>query len=221
MSAGAAPRLAVFDLDGTVTRSDTLTSFLAAALMHWPVRMLRVPVLLVPLLGFACRLLDRGALKGAVMHLLLAGLDRRHLEDLAASFAHEVLARGLHAEARETIAMHAAAGDRLVLMSASPDLYVPRIAALLGFHECLCSAVRWDGEAFDGRLAGPNCRGEEKSHRLEALKSRHPGASVIAYGNSASDLDHMRRCEAAVYVNARGREAARLASAGIRVVQWH
>ncbi len=220
MNAGAPPRLAVFDLDGTVTRSDTLVSFLAAVLMHWPSRMVRLPAVLVPLLGYAFRLLDRGALKGAVMHLLLAGLDRRRLEDIAASFAHEVLDTNLHGEARQIIAAHAAAGDRLVLMSASPDLYVPRIAALLGFHETTCTAVRWDGEAFDGRLAGPNCRGAEKSHRLQALRSRHPDMPVIAYGNSAADLDHMRLCEAAVYVNAKGREAERLSASGIRVVQW-
>jgi phosphatidylglycerophosphatase C len=105
-------------------------------------------------------------------------------------------------------------------MSASPDLYVPRIGALLGFHESTCTEVRWKGDALDGRLAGPNCRGAEKSHRLQALRSRHPGASVVAYGNTASDLDHMRLCEASVYVNARGSEAGRLAAAGIRVVQW-
>lgn len=221
MSGGAAPRLAVFDLDGTLTRSDTLVSFIAAALMHWPARMLRLPAVLLPLLGYALRIIDRGALKGAVMHLLLAGLDRRRLEDIAGSFAYEVLDTSLHAEAREVIAAHKAAGDRLVLMSASPDLYVPRIGALLGFDETLCTAVRWEGEAFDGRLAGPNCRGPEKSQRLQVLRSRHPGLAAIAYGNTESDLDHMRLCESAVFVNAGRRLAQRLAATGIDLVQWH
>lgn len=221
MNGGAATRLAVFDLDGTLTRRDTYVSFVAAALRRWPVRALRLPAVLVPLLGYGCRVLDRGALKGAILHLLLSGLDRRRLEPFAEAFAHDVLARGLHAEAREVLAGHRAAGDHLVLMSASPDLYVPRIGRLLGFHETVCTAVRWDRDVLDGRLAGTNCRGAEKSHRLDALRARHPGASVIAYGNSTSDLDHMESCEAAVYVNARPREAARLAGAGIQVVQWH
>jgi len=221
MSGGAAPRLAVFDLDGTLTRSDTLVSFVAAVLRRWPSRLLRLPAVLVPLAGYACGVLDRGALKGSVMHLLFAGLTRPQIDELAGEFAAETIRTHLHRESRGVIAAHAAAGDRLVLMSASPDLYVPRIATLLGFHESTCSAVRWAGDIVDGRLAGPNCRGAEKSHRLEALKARHPGASVVAYGNSASDLDHMRRCEAAVYVNARGAEAQRLAASGVRVVQWH
>lgn len=221
MSAGAAPRLAVFDLDGTLTRSDTLVAFTAAALKRRPSRLWRLPLIVAPLLGYACGLLDRGALKGAVLHLLFAGLDRRTLDDVAAAFAREVVAARLHGEARATLAAHAGAGERLVLLSASPDLYVPRIGALLGFHETSCTAVRWNGDAFDGRLAGANCRGAEKSHRLQALRARHPGASVIAYGNSAADLDHMRLCDAAVYVNARGRAAEALAASGIRVVQWH
>jgi len=155
-----------------------------------------------------------------VLHDLLGGIGRGPLEDLAVAFAHEVVASHLHVEARPTIAQHRAGGDRLVLMSASPDLYVPRIAALLGFDECICTRVRWRGPILDGRLDGPNCRGAEKSHHLQQLRARHPGTPVIAYGNSAGDLDHLRRCEAAVYVNAGRREGATLASEGIRLVRW-
>ena len=220
MSEGAGPRLAVFDLDGTLTRSDTLVPFVASALARWPARLLRLPALLLPLLAYTCRLYDRGRLKGAVLHDLLGGIGRGPLEDLAVAFAHEVVASHLHVEARPTIAQHRAGGDRLVLMSASPDLYVPRIAALLGFDECICTRVRWRGPILDGRLDGPNCRGAEKSHHLQQLRARHPGTPVIAYGNSAGDLDHLRRCEAAVYVNAGRREGATLASEGIRLVRW-
>jgi phosphatidylglycerophosphatase C len=220
VSEGAAPRLAVFDLDGTLTRSDTLVPFVVAVLAREPGRLLRLPGLLLPMLAYAVRLYDRGTLKGAALHLLLGGLHRRSLEERAVAFAHEVLTSRLHAQARPTIEMHRAAGDRLVLLSASPDLYVPRIAELLGFHECLCTAVRWSGEVLDGRLAGPNCRGAEKSHRLQGLRERHPGLPVIAYGNSSGDLDHLRRCEAAVYVNAGPLERARLSAQGLRLVRW-
>lgn len=221
MSQGAAPRLAVFDLDGTLTRGDTLVHFVTAVLAHWPIRLLRLPALLLPLIAYACRLYDRGQLKGAVLHVLLGGLNRLPLEDLANAFAHEVLASRLHAEARPTLEKHRAAGDRLVLMSASPDLYVPRIADLLGFDECLCTEVRWNQRVFDGRLAGPNCRGAEKSHRLQLLRERHPGMPVIAYGNSPGDLDHLRRCETAVYVNAGPRQREALSAEGIQPVRWH
>src|SRR6202042_1225072 len=90
---------------------------------------------------------------------------------------------------------HRAAGDRLVLMSASPDLYVPKIGQLLGFERIVCTEIEWQGERLDGRLASPNRRGEEKARCLESLRGEYPGLPVIAYGNSSSDLDHMRAAD--------------------------
>jgi phosphoserine phosphatase len=105
-------------------------------------------------------------------------------------------------------------------MSASPDLYVPLIAQVLGASECICTAVRWDGNRLDGRLAGRNCRGEEKARMLERLRQQHPGLSVIGYGNSGADLAHLMHCDEAVYVNAQSRIRGRLEQLGMRCVQW-
>jgi phosphatidylglycerophosphatase C len=216
-----APRLAVFDLDGTLTRRDTFGPFLQACLARWPLRAARVPLLLGSLAAFAGGTHDRGAFKGGVMHALLGGLDRDALGEAAQAHARDVVRRGLHVEAMEVLAAHRAAGDRLVLMSASPDLYVPLVGRELGFDEVHCTEVRWNGERLDGRLAGANCRDIEKSRRLAALRERHPGMAVIGYGNSGADLDHLRRCESAVYVNAPSRDRAGLEAMGLRLVQWH
>jgi phosphatidylglycerophosphatase C len=221
VSPDAAPRLAVFDLDGTLTRSDTFSQFVVAALRRWPTRVWRLPLALAPLLRYALARSDRGELKGELLHCLLGGLHRNQVAALAADFATRVVTRGVHAEAPEVLRAHRVAGDVLVLMSASPDLYVATIAALLGFDACRCTAVRWDGEFLDGRLAGPNCRGLEKSKQLGELRRLYPGRAVIAYGNSTPDLDHMRSCENAVYVNATGHERRALEAEGMAVVRWH
>ncbi len=70
--------------------------------------------------------------------------------------------RGLFAEALRAIEAHRACkGDKLLLMSASIDLYVPLIGGALGFGQTLCSQVRWRGDGrLDGCLATANCRGE-------------------------------------------------------------
>ena len=115
---------------------------------------------------------------------------------------------------------HRAAGDHLVLLSASPDLYVPRIG------RCSVSSARcapklvWRGDRLDGALKTPNRRGEEKLRCLEWLRTQYPNTPVIAYGNSAADLAHMRRADRAVLVD--GSAAARrgAAKAGIAVADW-
>ena len=151
---------------------------------------------------------------------LFRGLPRATIDAWADAHAARVMRRGMHARGVATLQAHLAAGDHVVVLSASPDLYVPRIAQRLAAHEVHCTAVRWQGERLDGRLAGPNRRDEEKSRVLDALRAAHPGLPVIAYGNSGADLIHMRRCEQAVYVNARPALAISLSAEGIRCVDW-
>lgn len=212
--------MAVFDLDGTLTRADTFGPFVWGLLRHHPLRMTRLPLLVVPALGYLIRLTDRGGLKSAVIRLLFGGLSRAAVDAFAAEHARRTFARRMFPDAVAALRDHVAAGDHVVLLSASPDLYVPRIGALLGVAETHCTRIRWRGEQLDGHLEGRNRRGEEKLRVLEQLRAANPGLPVTAYGNSAPDLIHMRHCEAAVYVNAGPGLARRLSAEGMRCVTW-
>jgi phosphatidylglycerophosphatase C len=194
--------LAVFDLDGTITRHDTLLPFLLGFLWRHP---LRVPRLLLALPAALRFLVDRdhGRVKGALLHVTLGGVERVTLEAWADEFVPRLCARGLFPQALAAIAEHRARGDRLVLMSASVDLYVPRIGSALGFDEVLCTAVLWQPtQRLDGRLAGGNCRGELKRTRLAALIERERPRCVYAYGNSRADLPHLALAHHAYLINA-------------------
>lgn len=213
-------RLALFDLDGTITRRDSFQGFVLGLLARHPARALRLALLLAPLAGFLLRLTDRGALKGAILHLLFGGLPRAAVGQWAALYAAEVVPARLFPDAVAAVRSHLAAGDQVVLLSASPDLYVPEIGRLLGIGEVHCTAIRWRGERLDGRLAGPNRRDHEKLRVLESLRAAHPGLPVIAYGNSTPDLIHMQQCEEAVFVNPQARIHTVLAARGVRAVHW-
>jgi phosphatidylglycerophosphatase C len=217
----AAPRgLAVFDLDGTITRHDTLMPYVLGFLRS---HFARAPGLLCPLptlVRFVLKRADHGDLKSALIRGTLGGRSRAELEAWTADFVPGLLARGVWQEALACIARHRAQGDALVLMSASVDLYVPAIGRALGFAEVLCTALRWQGEYLDGALAGPNCRGAEKARALQALRGRHPGLKVTAYGNAASDLGHLSLADRGVLVNgSRGtRQAAE--RLGLSCLRW-
>jgi phosphatidylglycerophosphatase C len=184
-------------------------------------RWLRVPLLLGPLLGYALRFIDRGALKGAVLRTLFAGLHRHDLQRWAERYAAQVVPDKMFAQALAAFRAHLAAEDHVVLLSASPDLFVPAIGAQLGAQEVICTAIQWQNDRLDGRLAGPNRRDLEKARVLVDLRRRFPGREVIAYGNSGADLPHMLKCESAVYVNASPALAKLLTSKGLQCVQWH
>jgi phosphatidylglycerophosphatase C len=119
-------------------------------------------------------------------------------------FIAKLLRRGLYAEALLQLAQQRAAGAHLVLLSASPDLYVAQIGHSLRFDETICSELSWraNGE-LDGRLRSANRRGEEKARCVAGLLAARSYSESIAFGNSSADLAHMALTTTGVWVNGR------------------
>jgi phosphatidylglycerophosphatase C len=212
-------RIAGIALDGTIPRRAPLGPFVARVLVRRPLRMLRLWPLPWALLRYAVRR-DRGALKESLLRHALGGLTRGELAVHVADYLDRLWRRGLRPGALAAIERHRAAGDRLVLLSASPDLYVPAIGARLRFDEVICTELQWRGERLGGRLATANRRGAEKRRCIEALKERHPLARLSAYGNAASDLEHLAIVDAPRLVNANAAARRRAAALGIPCDDW-
>jgi phosphatidylglycerophosphatase C len=214
------PWVALFDLDGTLTWRDTLLPFLLGFLARRPHRALRLWRLPLALARY-WQDRDRGELKSRVIRMIMGGESRAVAEAWADAFVNHLKPQQrFRPLALAVVEAHRAAGDRLVLMSASPDLYVPLIGRLLGFERIVCTEVEWQGDRLDGHFKTANRRGEEKLRCMTALREQYPGLPIIAYGNSASDLDHMRQADRALLVN--GDDAARRLAAkwDIAVSYW-
>jgi phosphatidylglycerophosphatase C len=215
------PSVALFDLDGTLTWRDTLVPFLAGYVARHPSRVLRLWRLLPAVVSYLAMKRDRGELKSRIIRAVMGSDARALIDAWADTFVGRSRAAGrFRPAALAALEAHRAAGDHLVLLSASPDLYVPRIGRLLRFERTLCTEVAWDGERLDGRLKTPNRRGEEKSRCLAWLRMQYPDLRVVAYGNSASDLAHLRQADSALLVN--GNLAARRLAVheGVPVADW-
>lgn len=212
-------RLVVFDLDGTIARHDTLMPFVMNHLRARPWRLLRL-LRMIPALLFFFFDRDFGALKAMLMRCGLGGLTRSEIQHLAERFVDRLVSHGMFVEALAAIAAHRRAGDHLVLLSASPDLYVPLIAHRLGFAECWCTGVAWQDGRLSGELTTPNCRGAEKARLFRALRERHRGMQSLAYANTESDLAHLELADAAVLVNPSARLRAEGGRRGMACVDW-
>jgi phosphatidylglycerophosphatase C len=193
-------RIAVFDLDGTLTRRDTLLPYLRGWRRRHPRSGYHARAL-----GSLCRYLadrDRGRLKSALIRAAMSGATRDEVDRWTAEFVGSIGLGDLCAGALAAIAGHRASGDRLVLLSASVDLYVPHIGRRFAFDETICTEVAWLDGRLDGGLVTENCRGEEKRRCIDALRARHPGDAIVAYGNAKSDFAHFAVADSAVLVNA-------------------
>jgi phosphatidylglycerophosphatase C len=209
-------RLVVFDLDGTITYRDTLlpyvTGFLARA-HRSRLRMVRVAPTLA---AFSVGAADHGGVKSAFIHGTLGGVTRGELAAWTDEFVPWVITQGSRPAALAALKAHREAGDRLVLMSASTDLYVPQIGAALGFEQSICTGVAFDpADRLDGALTTANRRGPEKVRCFQALRQQYPGIATVAYGNSASDLAHLVLADSPRLVNASPRTIRRAAALGI------
>jgi phosphatidylglycerophosphatase C len=216
---GADAAIAIFDLDGTLTRSDTLLPYLAGFLAARPARWTRLAAVAAALFGYLIGRLDRDACKERIVLRCLGGASRAELTAYTERFVKRLLDRGMHRDALAALEAHRAHGAHLILLSASPDVYVPEIAARLGFQECVCTELSWSGERLIGAFATPNRRAEEKSAVVRAIRQRRPGR-MAAYANSSSDLPHLELTDQPVLVN--GSAAARRAALarGIPCEPW-
>ncbi len=216
----SAGTVALFDLDGTLTFQDTLVPFLTTFAAAHPARLAQ-SWRVVPALAGYFRSRDRGVLKSRMIRLVMGGERRADIDAHARDYVSGLAPRGaFRAAALAAVEQHRAAGDRLVLLSASPDLYVPLIGELLRFERTVCTELLWDGDRLNGGLKSPNRRGDEKVRCLEWLRTRYPGASIIAYGNSDSDLPHMQHADRALLVNANGRARRMAGQLGIATAEW-
>ena len=220
----AAAGVAVFDLDGTLTGRDTFQRFLISALLRSPARWVRAPLLAWAIGLFALRRRDNHWLKAYFLRHIVGGQPGGRVARLAASHVRSVLETEVLPRALDEVEWHRAAGSRLVLASASLDLYTRALGAALGFDAVVCTEVERDGEGRPtGRLRGGNCYGEEKRRRVEHLL-RAEGldwGDVTAYSDHHADLPLLRVAGTSYAVNPSPRLRREAVAADWPVLDWH
>jgi HAD superfamily hydrolase (TIGR01490 family) len=212
--------IAIFDLDGTITYRDTLFPLVLRHLARRPWRLLRLLAVLPALLRYAFRR-DRGLLKQALLRATMRGTPRAEVDALARDFVRDKIEHGCFRDALTAIRRHRDAGHHLVLMSASVDFYVPEFGRQLGFDQVISTEVRWIDERLDGTLISANRLGEEKARCVRVLLAGHPGEDSFAYGNSASDLPHLKLVGHPQLVNGSVTARRQAAEAGVDCVDWN
>lgn len=162
-------RLAIYDMDKTITRAPTWTRFLIHYARHqaaW--RLALLPVAGLVAAGHPLRLIDRVQLKQATHRLLIgARTPPARLTRAAASFAAHEARQGLFPAALEQIAADRAAGYRIIVATASHRFYAEAIAALVGADAVIATEAQHDAAGrVLARLAGHNCYGAAKLDRV-------------------------------------------------------
>lgn len=199
-------RIVVFDLDGTLTTSDSFVAFLITFGLKYRslLALSRMPCLIA---GYLCGWMRDFQLKQRLLQDFFADVNSEKVEQHADWFCHHWLPRHLHPIGYQLLKEHAAAGDRIILLSASPELYVPRIAETLGIQEVICTRVKQEEDRWTGEIDGRNCKGEEKVAAMRRwLDVEESPDDCYAYGDSKSDLPMLRWVTKGALISKKGLE---------------
>jgi phosphatidylglycerophosphatase C len=139
---------------------------------------------------------------------VLSGIELERAETVGTDFARRHLDSHLRPTVHQRFDWHRRRGDRVVIVSASPELYIRAAGDRLGADWVIATRMAvTEGGVLTGRYDGLNCRGDEKLRRLRLwiTESGEAPARLWAYGNSRGDLTMLRAADEGVNVGRLGR----------------
>jgi phosphatidylglycerophosphatase C len=200
--------IAAFDFDGTLTEGGSVYGFLTA--LSGSHKVVRATAALSPRLAYAALAGGKAAdeTKQLLFEKVMCGTSVEHLNRTASSYGTDHVAKHLRPDVRARLGWHRERGDRVVIVSASPEAYVKVAGELLGVDAVIATRLEvMDNATVTGRYDGHNCRGEEKLRRLREWidDSGVWPDQLWSYGNSRGDLRMLRASDIGVNVGRLGR----------------
>lgn len=220
-------RIAIYDMDKTVTRRATYNGFLLH--MAWnkaPWRLFLSPLLGVGLALYAAKIWDRGRLKQFSQKLLIGErVTHARFQQYVERHADLVVGRNVYPQLRARVAEEKAEGYRHVMATASYRLYVEAIAKRLGFDDVIATdlASNSSGHVL-ARIDGHNCYDAAKLDKVKGWMAKQGLARwqchIRAYSDHVSDAPLLAFADEAFATNPHKPLAEMAAANGWQVIDW-
>lgn len=178
--------LALFDFDGTITSCDTFVRFVryASSRRRW----LYGNLVLAPrIAGYHLRCVPGPCIRERIARVAFEGKPVAGLRRLGERFAETVIPRLVQARAWEAVRWHIQRGDRVVIVSASLDVYLQPWCRRHGL-ELICTQLEAHRGVVTGRYLAGDCSGATKRARVLERYRLSDYRRVHAYGDTEEDL---------------------------------
>lgn len=166
-------KLAIFDIDYTITRKETLMEFFKYLVSKDIKNIKFLPRALYSGLMYGVKVYDERRVKECFLKFI-ENIDEAELAKLTKAFYDERISKILYKDAVDMIKKLKKEGYMVILISASPEFYVKEFYAIKEVDLIIGTKFRFEGGKFIRKMHGNNCKGEEKVRRLnEVLKEKN------------------------------------------------
>ena len=180
-------RLALFDFDGTITNRDTLIDFIIYTHGYFGF-VLGFTLMLPYLIGYKLKIIPNYRAKERVLEYFYKGKKIEELEKRGGAYVRERLPQLLRDSAMAKIAEHKSTGDRVIVISASSDIWIKEFISQYNLEIIATKLEVIDG-VLSGKIDGKNCFGVEKVNRLKEYLDVSEYDEIVAYGDSSGDRE--------------------------------
>lgn len=189
--------LVLFDFDGTITRDDSLLEFVAYVVgfkKFFRGILVLSPILVAYKLGLASNNFTRRKLLG----YFFTGMSADKFDKICKKYSTTHIEDILKQSAMDKIASYKAAGDKIVIVTASLEDWLRPWCEAQGL-ELLGTKIRRKGGIITGEIEGQNCYGAQKVARVRAAYDVQAFDRIIAYGDSRGDREMLEFADEAHY----------------------
>lgn len=187
--------IALFDFDGTITTTDMYSKFL-----HFSgskPRSIIAKLVLAPFfILYKIGLLPSTNMRRLASYTAFVGRRIDELNVLGKRYADEVIPQFIREEARNKLDWHVKYGDKVVIVSASLDIYLRFWCAQQGF-DLLCSEMEVRGDRYTGFYLHGDCTGANKAKFVLGKYDLSDYQRVYAYGDTKEDMEMLKLADEA------------------------
>jgi HAD superfamily hydrolase (TIGR01490 family) len=180
-------KLALFDFDGTLYKYDSILSFCLFYYRKKPLRIWRVIIQVYALVLWKSKRINTSTFKSKFI-CFIASDSALEVNRMASQFWKNK--DTFNQELMSALKSCQAENLCVVVVSASPDLFILPACEKLGIQHVVSTTLRIHEEGY---TLGTNCRGSEKTIRLRAV---FPTQRIVsAYSDNTDDLQLLRTAE--------------------------
>lgn len=184
-------KLAIFDVDFTLTKRETLLEFYRFMIKRDPKLLMKIPSIIFSGAMYAFKLSPLKDTKEKFISFI-DGIKEEDMQQHVKEFYEKRLSRILYKDAIDTIRKRKEEGFRVYLISASAEFYLRELYNIKEVDKVIGTRFICESGIHKSKIQGENCKGEEKVKRLmEELKKDNIQVDFknsYMYSDSLADL---------------------------------